>query len=48
MSDQLAEEHRNILNYKRQIEENDLMMAKFADEIKQLDITVDQKRKEQD
>ena len=33
---------------REQCKDNDVMMAKFAEEIRQMDVEVDRKRKEQD
>ena len=48
LNDKLMDMERANTSLTEQCKENDAMMAKFADEIRQMDVEVDRKRREQD
>ena len=48
LNDKVIDMDRNNGALKDQCSENDQMMARFADEIRQMDVEVDRRRREQD
>ena len=48
LTDKVSDMDRANNGLKQQCQENDQMMARFADEIRQMDVEVDRRRREQD
>ncbi len=48
LNDKLSDMERANTSLIEQCKDNDTMMAKFADDIRQMDVEVDRKRREQD
>jgi len=48
LNDKISDMDRVNMSLKDQVSENDSMMARFADEIRQMDVEVDRRRREQE
>jgi len=48
LNDRITDMDRTNMGLKDQVRENDNMMARFADDIRMMDVEVDRKRREQE